>query len=154
MKQPPLFLAIMQMCTVFCQAVSAATHKNKFDAWLDIAGPLAAQLQKEIDYLADAYGGPTFPPHVTLVGGVNGTEEQIVECAKGLADVLQVFRPSLFTIVWQRSHMQCCNWSIWAINSKTYRQAVHTYIVMCIAISFPVTIFFGRLDANAFVTVS
>ncbi|DBA77639.1 TPA: hypothetical protein ACH3X1_009437 [Trebouxia sp. C0004] len=63
-----------------------------YSIWLEPKGPLAAQLQKEIDYLADAYGGPTFPPHVTLVGGVNGTEEQIVECAKGLADNLQPYR--------------------------------------------------------------
>lgn len=60
-----------------------------YSIWIEPKGPLAARLQKEIDYLADAYGGPTFPPHVTLVGGVIGTEEQVVACAKGLADILQ-----------------------------------------------------------------
>jgi len=63
-----------------------------YSIWIEPKGPLAAQLQKEIDYFADAYGGPSFPPHVTLVGGVHGTEEQIVECAQGLADVLQPYR--------------------------------------------------------------
>ncbi len=56
------------------------------------AGALAAQLQKEIDYLADAYGGPSFPPHVTLAGGVTGSEEQVLQSAKELAAKLQVHR--------------------------------------------------------------
>ncbi|DBA86322.1 TPA: hypothetical protein ACH3X2_005557 [Trebouxia sp. C0005] len=63
-----------------------------YSIWIEPKGPLAARLQKEINYLADPYGGPTFPPHVTLVGGVNGPEEQIIECAKGLADTLQPYR--------------------------------------------------------------
>ena len=66
------------------------------------AGALATQLQQEISYLADAYGGPTFPPHVTLVGGVEGTESQILESAMELADALKVLQRS------ELYYLDCC----------------------------------------------
>ena len=53
-------------------------------------GKLASQLQKKIDYLAEAYGGPTFPPHITLVGGVTSSEQQVLDTAKRLAGIIQV----------------------------------------------------------------
>ena len=54
------------------------------------AGKLATQLQQEIDCLSEAYGGPTFPPHITLVGGITGSEENILETAKKLAAAVKV----------------------------------------------------------------
>lgn len=53
-------------------------------------GKLASQLQQQIDYLAEAYGGPTFPPHITLVGGVTGSKQQVLDTAKRLAGIIKV----------------------------------------------------------------
>lgn len=54
------------------------------------SGELASALQQEIKYLADTYGGPTFPPHVTLVGGITGNEEHALKLATKLASKLKV----------------------------------------------------------------
>ena len=54
------------------------------------AGALGDRLQQEINYLADAYSGPTFPPHVTLIGGVNGSEAEVMKSAHELAANLKV----------------------------------------------------------------
>ena len=54
------------------------------------SGEIASALQQEISYLANAYGGPTFPPHVTLVGGINGSDEHALQLATELATKLKV----------------------------------------------------------------
>ena len=53
-------------------------------------GSMAERLRREIAYLADAYGGPVFPPHVTLVGAVTGSEADVVQSATELAASLKV----------------------------------------------------------------
>ena len=53
-------------------------------------GDIASGWQQEISYLAEAYGGPTFPPHVTLIGGITGSEEHAISVATRLAATLQV----------------------------------------------------------------
>ena len=55
-----------------------------------ITGRLATQLQREIDHLADAYGGAIFQPHITLIGGVTGSEQQVIATAKKLAASIKV----------------------------------------------------------------
>ena len=68
------------------QDCRAVLHKLQ---WCD-TGTLASQLQHQINSLAEAYDGPTFPPHVTLVGGVTGSEQQVLDTAKQLAGIIKV----------------------------------------------------------------
>lgn len=55
-----------------------------------MAGPLAAQLQQQITEVRQEFGGPHFEPHVTLLGGIMGTEAEVLEKASRLATTLTV----------------------------------------------------------------
>ncbi|KAG7361568.1 cyclic phosphodiesterase-like protein [Nitzschia inconspicua] len=54
---------------------------TRLSLWLVPPEPQRTTLQSEIDRLAKQYGGPTFPPHVTLMGRIEVTtlqEQQLV----------------------------------------------------------------------------
>ena len=56
-----------------------------------LAGGLKDQLQNEIQRLATHHKGPTFAPHVTLVGGIwLASREEIIERATSAAKSLKV----------------------------------------------------------------
>ena len=53
-------------------------------------GQLAQQLQQQIDSIAAESGAPVFEPHVTLIGGVQKPEAEVMSIAADLAARLQV----------------------------------------------------------------
>ena len=68
------------------------------------AGPLAEQLAAEIERLADRFpDAPRFPPHVTLVGGVEMGEQEILSAARQLAARLKVGEGEQWTVRCQAS---------------------------------------------------
>ena len=76
------------------------------------SGKLQAKLQEEIRFLADAHGGPVFPPHVTLIGGVSSDDEQYIlnsasEIARRLTVCLAVLA-LLQQIVAVKMQAECC----------------------------------------------
>lgn len=48
-----------------------------------LAGPLQQRLQREINLLAEAHGGPKFEPHVTLVPGFEADSKEAAIAAAG-----------------------------------------------------------------------
>jgi 2'-5' RNA ligase len=63
--------------------VSAA---NRYSLWLvPDAGAVNDDLQAVIDRLGGEHGGPTFPPHLTLLSGIVAPEDDVVERARRLA---------------------------------------------------------------------
>ncbi len=54
------------------------------------AGELANLLQQEINHLASSNDAPAFAPHVTVVAGADGTEQDILRKAAELAATLEV----------------------------------------------------------------
>lgn len=69
---------------------SATMHSWSF--WAMPKGALAAELQGEIDCLAARFSdAPRFPPHVTLVGAVEMTEERVLAAARALAARLEPY---------------------------------------------------------------
>lgn len=56
-------------------------------------GVLATSLQSEIDHLASSNGAPSFVPHVTVVAGVEGSEQDIIQKATEAAAQLKVAGP-------------------------------------------------------------
>mmetsp|Transcript_5493 Transcript_5493/g.18579 ORF Transcript_5493/g.18579 Transcript_5493/m.18579 type:complete len:240 (+) Transcript_5493:72-791(+) len=57
-----------------------------WSVWLEPPpGRLRDQLQKLINDMSEEYGTPPFEPHVTLQGGISGTEEEVLEKTRELA---------------------------------------------------------------------
>jgi len=63
-----------------------------YHLFLEPTGELRDVLRTTIERLAEAYGGPVFPPHVTLVPAIEGlNDEQVLEKARTLASELTPF---------------------------------------------------------------
>lgn len=58
---------------------------NRFSLWLVPHSAVSDVFQAIIDRLAQEHGGPSFSPHVTLLGGIVADEADIVERARRLA---------------------------------------------------------------------
>lgn len=57
----------------------------RYSLWLAPDGADEDTLQAIIDRLAAQHGGPSFPPHLTLLSGIVTTETDVVERARRLA---------------------------------------------------------------------
>jgi hypothetical protein len=57
----------------------------RYSLWLVPEGADEVALQAIIDRLAAQHGGPTFPPHLTLLSGIVTEESDLVERARRLA---------------------------------------------------------------------
>lgn len=68
-----------------------AIEATGYSIWLEPSGQYAAQLEKIIARLAGDFNSPVFSPHVTLVGGISGTEREVVRSARQLALDLSPF---------------------------------------------------------------
>src|SRR5690242_2167833 len=64
---------------------------HTYSLWLTPDGDVRESLAGLIRELAEQYGGPRFPPHITLLGTVVGTEEEIT----GLAGEVTAQTPAL-----------------------------------------------------------
>lgn len=62
-----------------------------YSLWLKPpAGPTCSKLAQEVAAQAKEFGGPSFEPHVTLLGGVDGDQDTVLEKASSLAGKLKV----------------------------------------------------------------
>lgn len=59
--------------------------------WLAPDGPESQAIAALIGELAARFGTPTFPPHVTLLGGIQETPEAVLPRARDLARLLRDF---------------------------------------------------------------
>lgn len=59
-----------------------------------MTGDVKELAQREIDRLAEEYGGRSVPAHVTLMGGIVDSEEGILDRAALLSSLLKVRPPS------------------------------------------------------------
>jgi len=64
------------------------TNLVRYALWLVPDEASSAQLQSVIDQLAASYSGPTFSPHMTLLGWVRGEEEDLIQKTEALATQL------------------------------------------------------------------
>ena len=65
--------------------------ETRYSLWLVPGGAVDGDLQAVVDRLAREHGGPTFPPHVTLFGGIVGPEDDVVARSRGLAAQIAPF---------------------------------------------------------------
>ena len=71
------------------------TQGNKYSIWLMPAGRIYTNLNNTIRGISREYGTPSFEPHVTLIGGPEGSKEEILIRTSQLA---RQIRPYLITL--------------------------------------------------------
>ena len=69
--------------------------ENKYSLWLIPTGEVYNKFAKIISDLAKEYNAPIFEPHVTLIGGIVGTEEELSVKTARLAEIIRPFKIKL-----------------------------------------------------------
>ena len=78
-----------------------------YHLWLMPSGEIYDRLAKIIEDLSEKYGGPFFWPHVTLLGFLPGTKEEIMAHSLTLAQTLQPFDVRLNDLGYEDTYFQC-----------------------------------------------
>lgn len=80
---------------------------ESYALWLIPQGTLYEETEKIIAELAKEFSAPAFHPHVTLLGGISGNEEEIVRLCSRLAKALRPFSIKLTTIDYLDDFYRC-----------------------------------------------
>ncbi len=78
---------------------SKSAHEHSI--WFMPSGDTYRQLSAMISHLSNEYGSPTFEPHVTLLGGLVDTEEELVSKTLQLAALSRPFTVELSQVEYQ-----------------------------------------------------
>lgn len=65
--------------------------EGRYALWIEPPGYLAVRFDALIEALAASHGGPRFRSHITLLGGIEGREPELMRCARSLAARLRPF---------------------------------------------------------------
>lgn len=90
--------------------------------WIVPAGNIYDKLTKIISALSEKYKTPTFEPHVTLLGPVNGTEGVIIEKTEQLASSIQPFEIKLTIVGYSEEYFRCL-----FVNAEPTRPVMNTH---------------------------
>ena len=71
------------------------TQGNKYSIWLMPAGRIYTILSSTIRDISREYGTPSFEPHVTLIGGPEGSKEEILIRTSQLAGQIRPYQVML-----------------------------------------------------------
>jgi 2'-5' RNA ligase len=71
---------------------------NEISVWLVPLGDVCDRLAHLILELSQEYASPLFPPHVTLLGGLSGAEQDIIARARQLAAQIEPFQAQLGSV--------------------------------------------------------
>ena len=78
-----------------------------YHLWLVPAGHAFNRLQGVVDRLAEAYDGPVFTPHITLLSGLAADEASLIETNRRLAAGLEPFKLDLTVPEAGTTYFQC-----------------------------------------------
>jgi 2'-5' RNA ligase len=78
-----------------------------YSVWLIPSADAYSRLLGLITQLSKDYGGPLFDPHVTLIGGVLGSNEEIVSKTLRLASLLEPFTIELENLGYSDEFFRC-----------------------------------------------
>lgn len=68
-----------------------ASEDTSYSLWLRPTGEIAFSLQQRIQKLSKKYDTPAFEPHVTLLGGLKDSHQQLINLTDTLASSLRPF---------------------------------------------------------------
>jgi 2'-5' RNA ligase len=77
------------------EEIRTSKDAHEYSIWLMPSGETYRQLSGLIFRLSQQYASPNFEPHVTLLGGLMGTEEELVSKTLQLAALLRPFTVEL-----------------------------------------------------------
>lgn len=63
---------------------------DSYSLWLKVPGQIGDKLSREIASQAAEYNAPLFEPHVTLLGGIGGDQDTVLQASRELAGQIQV----------------------------------------------------------------
>lgn len=75
--------------------------------WLLLPQEVHARFQALITRLSVRLGTPAFGPHITLLGGLTGTEEDLCRRTRVLAGALRSFEVRLLEAAWLDEYYRC-----------------------------------------------
>jgi 2'-5' RNA ligase superfamily protein len=81
--------------------------KGNYYLWFKPSGTAYDILARTIRELAKQLGGPVFEPHVSLIGSLEGTEEELAQQTEELACQLEPFTMVLTEPSRRDQHFQC-----------------------------------------------
>jgi len=90
------------LAVVLCWGSLACSPKREYSIWLVPTGAQYDSLHSVVCELATRYLSPCYVPHVTVVGDVEGTLDDITRRAKQLAQRTRALDARLTSIVWKR----------------------------------------------------
>ena len=93
---------------------------NHYSLWLMPEGKDKEKLQIMIRELSDKYTTPVFPPHITLIGGINLDKEDVVEKTRQLSERLCPYRIELTKPGYLNQYFRC----VFSLVNKT-REVMH-----------------------------
>jgi 2'-5' RNA ligase len=71
------------------------TTSPTYSLWLEPSGEIAYKLQERIKKLSKENGTPLFSPHVTLLGGIESTETEMIPLTDTLSSYIEPFELEL-----------------------------------------------------------
>lgn len=71
------------------------TDSATYSLWLEPSGDIAYKLQERIKSLSKKHGTPLFTPHVTLLGGLESSETELIPLTNTLASSVKPFELKL-----------------------------------------------------------
>jgi len=81
--------------------------KGSYYLWFKPSGMAYDILARTIGELAKELNSPVFEPHVTLIGSLEGTEEELVQQTEEFARQLEPFTMVLTEPSYSDEHFQC-----------------------------------------------
>ena len=75
--------------------------------WLLLPRQVHERFQSLIARLSARLGTPAFEPHITLLGGLTGTEEDLRQRTRALAGALRSFEVRLLEAAWLDEYYRC-----------------------------------------------
>lgn len=88
-------------------ATPSQTSTGSYHLWFKPAGAAYDILARTIRELSQELNGPVFEPHVSLIGNLDGTEQELAQWTKDLAQQLQQFKVVLTEPSYRDDHFQC-----------------------------------------------
>jgi len=81
--------------------------KNTYSLWLKPTGSIYQELAKIIEDLSDKYSAPIFEPHVTLIGGLTDSENNIIKKILRLGNSIKPIKIKLTKIGYLNEYYRC-----------------------------------------------